>query len=97
MAAYLNVTSYDFRSWQETMTNDVRHDYNDGLNNDGSNVQIASSFETIKSLVKKNSCGDLEKFVVLLRKLIVVLFWIRCDSENDNDVFIRYFKLLKIP
>ena len=79
------------------MTNDVRHDYNDGLNNDGSNVQIASSFETIKSLVKKNSCGDLEKFVVLLRKLIVVLFGIRCDSENDNDVFIRYFKLLKIP
>ena len=30
------------------LSNDVRHDYNDRLNNDTNDVQIATSFKTIK-------------------------------------------------
>ena len=37
------------------MTNDERHDYNDGLSNDTSDVQIAESSKTIKSVVKSRS------------------------------------------
>ena len=37
------------------LSNDVRHDYNDRLNNDTNDVQIATSFKTIKIGGKNSS------------------------------------------